>query len=87
MGYCDLPAQNEQQVGITIPVQLYAWDDTNNVPVRLTGASLGVASVVPYIYFGDPGADGTWLITPSGNNLSFQRRENGVYIEKDSLTP
>ena len=36
MGYAGLPAIAEQQVEITVPIQLYAWDNINNVPIRLT---------------------------------------------------
>ena len=37
------------------------------------------------IYFGDPSTDGTWKIVRSGNDLSFQRRESGSYVEKSKM--
>lgn len=52
----------------------------------LTGSSSTTPQVTS-IYFGDPATDGTWVITTSGNNLSFQRRESGVYVEKSAVTP
>ncbi len=39
------------------------------------------------IYFGDSATDGTWKIVRSGNNLSFQRRESGAYVEKGNFVP
>jgi hypothetical protein len=42
---------------------------------------------VSEINFGDPSVDGTWKITPSGNNLSTQKRESGSFVEKSAVTP
>ena len=38
-------------------------------------------------YLGDPGTDGSWRIIRSGNNLSIQRLESGVWVQKGSYTP
>lgn len=38
-------------------------------------------------YFGDSATDGTWRIVRDGNNLSFQRRESGAYVEKGKFQP
>lgn len=38
------------------------------------------------ITFGEE-IDGSWRIIRSGNNLSFQRRESGVWVEKGRYTP
>lgn len=38
------------------------------------------------VYFGPSGTDGTWRIIPSGNDLSVQRREGGVWVEKGLFT-
>ena len=38
-------------------------------------------------YFGDPTVDGTWRITRSGNNLVFELRESGVWVEKIAMQP
>jgi hypothetical protein len=39
------------------------------------------------VYLGDPNTDGSWRIIQSGNNLAFERRESGVWVEKSSATP
>lgn len=39
------------------------------------------------LYFGDPSVNGTWKIINSGNNLSVQRLEVGVWNEKFAFTP
>lgn len=39
------------------------------------------------VYFGDSATDGTWKIVRDGNNLSFQRRESGAYVEKGKFQP
>jgi hypothetical protein len=38
-------------------------------------------------YFGDPNTDGTYRIRPSGNNLITERREGGVWVTKQTITP
>ena len=38
------------------------------------------------IYFGPSGTNGTWKIMVSGNDLVFQRREAGSYVEKGRFT-
>lgn len=38
-------------------------------------------------YFGSSTTDGTWRIVRDGNNLSFQRRESGAYVEKGKFQP
>jgi len=38
-------------------------------------------------YFGDENTDGTWRIIRVNNNLEFQRRENGVWETKSTITP
>jgi hypothetical protein len=38
------------------------------------------------IYFGPAATDGTWKIVRSTNDLSFQRREAGSYVEKLKIT-
>lgn len=58
----------------------------------LVGSSAGLSGVGIYFNSGtvsttDPAVDGAWFITTSGNNLSFQRRESGVYVEKSAVTP
>lgn len=39
------------------------------------------------LYFGDEATEGTWRIIQSGNNLSFQRLEAGVWVQKSAMTP
>lgn len=48
---------------------------------------ISTSAVVDSIYFGSPTANGTWRIIPSGVNLSIQRMEAGIWVEKDSITP
>ena len=38
-------------------------------------------------YMGDPNTDGSWRIIRSGNNLSFDHRENGAWVSKSMVTP
>lgn len=42
---------------------------------------------VTAVYFGDPDTDDSWRIIRSGNNLAFERREAGVWVEKSAVTP
>jgi hypothetical protein len=44
----------------------------------------GTAS--PTIPLGDPTVDGSWQLVVTGGNLSFQRRESGVWNEKGQVT-
>lgn len=39
------------------------------------------------VYLGDKLTNGSWRIIRSGNNLSFQRREAGVWVEKSFVAP
>lgn len=39
------------------------------------------------LYFGARTANGCWRITPSGDNLVFQRREADAWVTKDTITP
>lgn len=43
-------------------------------------SSAGVSTI-------DPAVNGAWFITLSASNLSFQRRESGVYVEKTADAP
>ena len=38
-------------------------------------------------YFGDPDTDGSWRIKRDGNDLSFERRESGVWVFKVKMNP
>ena len=65
---------------------------TNNLDFVGSGSGGGLTGAGIYFNAGsvsttDPAVDGAWFITTSGNNLSFQRRESGVYVEKSSITP
>ena len=51
------------------------------------GGNIFITTSGAGIYFGTATIDGTWLIVTSGNNLSFQRRESGTYVEKSADTP
>lgn len=38
-------------------------------------------------YFGDKDTNGTWRIKRDGNNLITQRRETGIWVTKQTITP
>ncbi len=40
-----------------------------------------------YNDLGAPGTNGSWRLIQSGNNLSVQRLEGGVWVEKSSFHP
>ncbi len=40
-----------------------------------------------YIYLGDRNTDGSWRILPSGANLSIEKRESGVWVQKGGYAP
>lgn len=40
-----------------------------------------------FITFGGKDTDGSWRIGRSGDNLITQRRESGVWVTKDTITP
>lgn len=48
---------------------------------------IGYLSSTGAFYLGNPSVDGTWRITRSGNNLVTERREVGVWVIKDTITP
>lgn len=48
---------------------------------------LALQVVVDTVYLGDINTDGSWRFIKSGNNLSIQRRESGIWVEKTSITP
>ncbi len=48
---------------------------------------LSQSPTVTGVIFGDGVTDGSWQIVRVGNNLSFQRLESGVWVEKDADTP
>ena len=54
---------------------------------RAGGASSGDLLNITSVVFGDGATDGNWRIIPSGVNLSVQRRESGVWVEKASFNP
>ena len=75
---------------------LYAYDGTNYknfIQCLWDAAKIDFGSndvntgSTSNFYFGDSATDGTWKIVRSGNNLSFQRRESGSYVEKGKFQP
>lgn len=38
-------------------------------------------------YFGEIATDGTWRLKRNGNNFVFERRESGIYVPKQTITP
>lgn len=59
-------------------------DMTRNIFDDLT--TISTTSYVDSIYFGDASTNGSWRILKVGNDLSIQRREAGVWVEKDLIT-
>lgn len=50
------------------------------------GGAIDVGSSNAF-YLGDPTTNGSWRIIRSGNNLAFERRESGSWVEKTAITP
>ena len=72
------------------PKDSAAFDDWLNdlyefLKYPVWGKLIGAASDVIY-YFGDAGTDGSWRITRSGDDLQFDRRESGSWVNKGSFT-
>lgn len=63
--------------------RLYVYDITNATWHYMEWDASGLGTT----YFGDSTTDGTWRITPVGNNLSVQRREAGSWVEKSAYVP
>jgi len=38
-------------------------------------------------YVGDKDTDGSWRLIIDSDNLSIQKRESGVWVEKSAFTP
>jgi len=38
------------------------------------------------VYLGDSATDGSWRIVRSGNDIHFDRRESGAWVNKGSFT-
>ena len=45
----------------------------------------GTNAIIASLIIGDD-TDGSWKIIISGTDLSFQRKESGVYVSKGSVT-
>lgn len=68
------PHANSHETGGSDPIPELADGDIN-------------INEVNAFYLGDKNTDGTWRIIRSGNNLVFQRREGGTWVEKGSMLP
>lgn len=60
------------------------WASVNGTFKVSEDIELGSASD---FYLGDPNTDGTWRYSRVGNNVEWQRREVGVYVTKQQITP
>ena len=49
--------------------------------------NVSVLSAADFVYFGDTATNGTWRIGRSGDKLSFQRREAGLWVSKGAMIP
>lgn len=63
--------------GSTAQTLAYTLTVTNNL-VRLAATT--------YQYWGSEGADGSWRIGRSGNDIVIERRESGVWVTKSTIT-
>ncbi len=75
---------------------IYVVNDPTGTPVsnkitfenfQKSITQVGGTSTSLSIYFGDSVTDGSWRITISGNDLSFERRESGSWVQKGSMNP
>jgi hypothetical protein len=69
----------------TTPTTRVLGDGTTNVYGDLYVHGYASGSADKAIYLG-PLADGNWRIVVDGNDLSFQRRESGAWVEKGAFT-
>lgn len=65
------------RVGINNSAPTSTLDVYGSVEIVSTGA----------YYFGDPTTDGSWRLIRVGNNLDVQRREAGVWVDKQVFIP
>lgn len=65
---------------ITTPAHIYA----ETVTIE---ESLSVRNITLETYYGDPDVDGTWRVVVDNDNINFERRESGVWIWKQKITP
>lgn len=61
--------------------------NSGNTVGTFDGGSLIITTSGAALYLGDSTTNGSWRMILSGSNLSFQRREAGVYVEKVANTP
>ncbi len=54
--------------------------------IEIDGSSSGSPGDDAF-YFGNPDTDGSWRIKRDGNDLSFERRESGVWVFKVKINP
>jgi len=55
--------------------------------VKINDGNLEIVSTNNFTYFGPPAADGSWRQGISSNNFVHERRESGVWVTKDVMTP
>lgn len=60
----------------------YLTNDGNQISWGTVSSSGSTGTTVS---IGDPTTDGSWQITVSGTDLSFQRRESGSWVEKGAM--
>ena len=71
---------------LTLHAGLRSGDALDVYGSFIVGPGTGVINNALYLS-PDPQVDGNWRIILSGNNLSMQRREGGVWLEKSVVLP
>lgn len=61
------------------------WERGDRMTIRIEPTILN--NVDEVVYFGDEDTNGTWRIAESGDDLSVQKREAGVWVEKGAFQP
>ena len=54
--------------------------------LRITGAGEVTLPAANGFYFGDASTNGSWRIIRDGNNIKFQRRESGSWVDKSTIS-
>ena len=89
VGQNDLPQFGIHRIQgeIITPQGVHASSQVGYLDVRENIAYAAPPSSQNYFIIGNPNLDGSWKIIVEGTNLAFQRREGGIWVDKDAFTP